>query len=206
MRWQTVVAALGLGMMGGAGWMFWDLHRSQADGMTPHFEVSSGDIPLMVQHDRGALRLRWSPKAEGIRDAQHGSLTISDGTHRSKLELDGPELRAGMASYWPEGSRVGFRLETDSGASGSIEAPAGLAPKAVQKEAEPVKKPVEPKATSTAKSPPPLARKLPRPSVNTNRAPIDDGLEWTEQPRRDSRWSRLKRKIRFWRKPEADDR
>ena len=165
----------------------------------PHTEPPTGNIRLIVQHDQGALRLRWSPKAPAIRDAERGTLTITDGAHQSKLELDGRELRAGLASYWPEGSQVSFRLETNSGASGAIDAP-GIA--------EPAKPQAEAKteAVTAVTKAPAAPRRRPKTTASSYREPIDDGLEWTEKPRRDSRWSKLKQKIPFWRKPAADDR
>jgi hypothetical protein len=152
----------------------------------------------MVEQDPGVLRLRWSARIAAIRDASHGTLTILDGSHQSRLNLDGRELRAGLASYWPDGSRVGFRLETDSGASGYIEAPVV--------DAKPAKAAPEPKA-EPSRSPAP-ARRRPKAAAGASRGkPIDDGLEWTEHhPRRASRLTRLKQRMAFWRKSDTEPR
>jgi hypothetical protein len=203
MRWRMVVAALGLGMIAGAAWMVWDQrlesHPFWRAAATP---PSAENIPLMVQHGRGVLRLRWSTTGRGIRDAAHGTLTITDGAHQSRLELDARELGTGLASYWPDGSHVGFRLETDSGASGYIEAPVEDRP---EKPVVGTKPDAEPEAEPDQTAAPPKRR--PKPAAATSHAkPIDDGLEWTEQPpRRDSRWVRLRRRIAFWR-PAGSDR
>jgi hypothetical protein len=200
MRWATVIAALALGVIGGVGWVLWERPPAGdrfvgSAGSVP----ADGAIPLMVQQDQGAMRLRWSPNGTGVRDAAHGTLTITDGIHQSRLDLDDKELRAGLASYWPDGSRVGFRLETDSGASGYIEAPV---------EGRPAKPHVQPKSEAVAKPEPPKAapaHRKPKPSASVNRAkPLDDGLEWTERPaRHESHWARLRHKVAFWRKPHA---
>jgi hypothetical protein len=159
---------------------------------------AEGTIPLIVQQDQGVMRLRWSSHVAAIRDAARGTLTIIDGAHRSRFDLDGRELRAGFASYWPDGSRVGFRLETDSGASGYIEAPVV--------DAKPAKASAEPEA-EPSRSPAP-ARRRPKPAASPSRGkPIDDGLEWTEHaPRRASRLTRLKQRMALWRKPVTEPR
>lgn len=133
---------------------------------------TAGEIPLMVQQDRGALRLRWSPKVAGIRDAARGTLTITDGSHQSRLDLDSRELRGGLASYWPDGERVGFHLETDTGGNGFIEAPVEDRPaKAVSRPAE----------EAPAESPKPAKRHA---QAARSASRIDDGLEWTQTSRR----------------------
>jgi hypothetical protein len=199
MGWRSVIAALALGAIGGMGWVIWQRPPQARPSMgTSGSAPAEGNIPLMVQQDRGAMRLRWSPDGPGVREATHGTLTITDGVHQSRLDLDGRELRAGLASYWPDGSRVGFRLETDSGASGYIEAPV---------EGKPAKPSAERKAPAAAKveppkSAPPAARHKPKPSASIHHGkPLDDGLEWTEQPpHHESHWARLRHKISFWRK------
>jgi hypothetical protein len=202
MRWGRAVAALGLGMVSGAGWMLW-IQREEIRTfvaqtvVAPRPHLPDGNIPLMVQQERGVMRLRWSSRVAAIRDAAHGTLTIVDGAHRSRLDLDGRELRAGLASYWPDGSRVGFRLETDSGASGYIEAPVV--------DANPAKAAAEPKVERPPRPAP--ARRRPKPSAGASRGkPIDDGLEWTEHPRKASRLARLKQKMAFWRRPDTEPR
>jgi len=186
MRWQTVVAALALGMLGGAGWVMWDERQeTHAAAVATPAPPPNGSIRLAVHQDAGALRLRWSPKAAGVRDADHGTLTVTDGDHVSKLELDGKQLQSGLVSWWPQGSRVGFRLQTDSGASGSIETANLSIPEKPKVE---VAKAVD----AAPKRKPPAASRRPR--------TIDDGLEWTQRPPRDSKWSRLKHKLPFWHK------
>jgi hypothetical protein len=173
MRWGTAVAAIGLGTVFGSGWMIWEQRRENTEAAA-RTARSAETIPLMVQQDQGAMRLRWSAKVAGVRDASHGTLTITDGSHQSRLELDGRELRGGLASFWPDGPRVAFRLETDSGASGSIEAPLNTEPPPVP----------EAKATETDISPAP-ERHRPKPAaVSSHAKPIDDGLEWTRRPAR----------------------
>jgi hypothetical protein len=174
MSWRTAVAAIGLGTVFGSAWMLWDQRQAgHLDTAAFGGHTFSETIPLMVQQDRGAMRLRWSPKVPAIRDAARGTLTITDGAHQSTLQLDGRELRAGLASYWPDGSHVAFRLETDSGASGFIEAPAdGTQEKTV------AEKPSDEEAPKSAAP----ARRRPKPAAHRKHArPIHDGLEWTEQ-------------------------
>jgi hypothetical protein len=199
MRWRTVLVALGLGMVVGAGFMAWEQRQQIRTWVGATAPQPSGEtIPLIVEHDRGVLRLRWSPNGAGIRNAGHGTLTITDGKHQSRLELDARELGTGLASYWPDWSRVGFRLETDSGASGFIEAPV---------EDKPSKPAAEVQAAEGAKAEPDRmeapARRQPKPAAGIPRVkPIDDGLEWTQQPpQKGSRWTRFKRKVAFWRQP-----
>ena len=194
-----VVVALGLGMVGGAGFMAWQQRqqiRTWVGATAVH--PSGATIPLIVEHNRGVLRLRWSPNGDGIRNAGHGTLTITEGKHRSRLELDARELGTGLASYWPEGSRVGFRLETDSGASGFIEAPVEDKPAQPAAEAQAA---AEAPAESDRIAAP--TRRRPKPAAGIPRVkPIDDGLEWTQQsPRKDSRRIRFKRRVAFWRQP-----
>lgn len=188
MRWQSLIAALGLGMLGGAGWVWWDGHGRQAAPVSAAApDHRAGDIPLTVQHEGRMLKLQWNPATAEIRNAAHGTLTITDGEHHSTLNLDGPELRAGLASYWPEGSRVGFRLDTAEGASGSVEVPAEPRAAAVDAKAEEPEKPAAPRAIS------PRRRSGGQPSDRAgdrgepvSGESLNDGLEWTTQPPRPS--------------------
>jgi len=77
-----------------------------------------------VQHDGTALRLHWNPDSEAVRQAGRGALLIADGPRQSRLDLTPADLRAGVASYWPESPRVDFKLELDGAPAGEVEAPA----------------------------------------------------------------------------------
>jgi hypothetical protein len=127
MRARWAIVAAGLGIAASAGWMA--VHQRSHPGppavQPPHRDDRVG---LMVRHAGPALYLYWNPRQAQIAAAQHGILTITDGTHRSRLDLDPGELRAGLASYWPESTHVNFRLETDSGASGSVDVPVEAPP------------------------------------------------------------------------------
>jgi hypothetical protein len=181
MRWQTVVVAIGLGMVGGAGWLAWESRQAAPpaamEAVPPPDPLN---IPLLVVHDGRALRLRWNPHTEAFRNAGHGSLIIVEGDHRSTLPLDARELQGGLASYWPQASHVRFRLETDTGGTGSLDVPVNLAPG-----------PAPRREAAAPPHRPPVARPH-----------LDDGLEWTRRPPppvhiRPSRWVRLKRKLRL---------
>ncbi len=204
MRWWWGVAAIGVGVLAGAGWQYWQTHQTAG---TPGMQRHAGEeeITLSVVHDGAALRVEWDPEGAGIRDAADGTLTITDGTHVSKLPLDPPELRAGAATYWPESHHVEFRLETDGGAVGEIEAPAE--PRAAQAKALPKKPASKPKAkdhTKDARSKPParqhahFAKSAPHSSSDDRELP--DGLEWTTHPapvKPEGKWGKLLDKLRL---------
>ena len=78
----------------------------------------------MVRHDGSELELRWNTLVANVENAGGATLTITDGKHHSKLHLDPAELRSGTAYYWPQADHVGFKLETDDGAWGSLRVPA----------------------------------------------------------------------------------
>lgn len=86
--------------------------------------VSSGHPGLHVQHDGAALKLHWNTGSADVRAAKAGAIVISDGGRTSRLELTPRDLRAGVASYWPDSREVGFRLELDGAAAGSVRASA----------------------------------------------------------------------------------
>jgi hypothetical protein len=82
--------------------------------------VASARTSLQIRHDGAALRLQWNPDSADVRAARRGAVVIQDGGRESRLELDGGELRAGMASYWPESREVAFRLELDGAQAGAV--------------------------------------------------------------------------------------
>ena len=95
--------------------------RGRAPAPTPAVQAaSSAQTSLHVQHDGPALKLHWNPNSPDVRRAQRGTVVIQDGGRESRLELDGGELRSGVASYWPESREVGFRLELDGEQAGSV--------------------------------------------------------------------------------------
>jgi hypothetical protein len=151
-------------------------------------------VALAVQWDGRALILRWDPAAPAIRAAREGTLTITEGAHRSRLPLNGPELRSGLARYWPETPLVGFRLETDRGASGSLRA---TVPEASA--ARPV---------SRTEAPPPVAMAPPKARRAAHKAAAaDTAVSSPPPPRpRPSRWRRLVGRIPWWRKSFAGER
>jgi hypothetical protein len=100
------------------------LHRRAPAPVQRVQAVSQPAIGLYVQHDGPALRLRWNPDTAAIRDAHSGVLVIADGARQSRLELKQPDLRTGVASYWPESREVIFRLALDGAAAGEIRASA----------------------------------------------------------------------------------
>jgi hypothetical protein len=64
------------------------------------------------------MRLHWNAESPDVRAAQRGALLINDGKRESRLELTPRDLRAGVASYWPESKEVSFHLELDGGQAG----------------------------------------------------------------------------------------
>jgi hypothetical protein len=122
MHWRRVVMALLVGGLAAAWWFLLRWHQqNKTRGVQQQGE---GQIPLIVRHNGPELELRWNTEAPEIRNASDGKLTIRDGTHESRLNLDEAELRSGAAYYWPEGNRVGFKLEVAEGVWGSLETPA----------------------------------------------------------------------------------
>ena len=113
---QWVLGATGL-LMGIAAASIAFRDRSPAPPPRPH---STAATALYVQHEGGALRLHWDPAVR----ANTGVILIQDGSRESRLDLNANELRAGVASYWPESKEVTFRLQLDGGDAGSIRATA----------------------------------------------------------------------------------
>ncbi len=122
MRWRWVVVALILGGLA-AGWWFL-LQWHQENKLHEVQQQGQGEIPLMVRHDGPELELRWNTQVSDVQNANDATLTITDGKHKSRLDLDQAELRSGAAYYWPQGDHVDFKLETDDGAWGRLEVPA----------------------------------------------------------------------------------
>jgi hypothetical protein len=117
---QWVLAAAGLLMVIAAVIL---VLRERAPAPTAQAAPSTR-TSLYVQRDGGAMRLHWNPASPDVRAAQRGAIVINDGPRESRLELTPQELRAGMASYWPESKEVAFRFELDGGQAGSVRAPA----------------------------------------------------------------------------------
>jgi hypothetical protein len=126
---QWIMAVTGVVLIALAGWML--LHRrAPRASVQPVRAANPSAVGLYVQHDGPALRLRWNPDTAAIRDAQGGVLSIVDGARQSRLELQPQDLRAGVASYWPESRDVTFRLTLDGDAAGEIRASADAPPEA----------------------------------------------------------------------------
>ena len=116
------MAALMVGGLAAGGWFL--LQRRQENKLREVPQQGIGQIPLMVRHDGSELELRWNTLVANVENAGGATLTITDGKHHSKLHLDPAELRSGTAYYWPQADHVGFKLETDDGAWGSLRVPA----------------------------------------------------------------------------------
>lgn len=84
----------------------------------------TGHTSLQVQQDGAGLKLHWNAQSADVRAAKAGAIVISDGGRESRLELTPRDLRAGVASYWPDSREVGFRLELDGAPAGSVRAAA----------------------------------------------------------------------------------
>jgi hypothetical protein len=192
MRLWHGIAAIGVGALAGAAWQYWLAPRPPIQWPPAHHPRDKGEIALVVVHEGPALRLEWNPEGERIRDAAEGTLTITDAGHVSRLHLDPPELSAGQATYWPEGRHVEFRMETDSGAFGQVDAPAEPRP-AEKRETRPIR-PAQAKPASHSHA---HAVKPVHHSASADRA-LADGLEWTADPpppKHESKWSKLKRRL-----------
>jgi hypothetical protein len=148
--------------------------------------VLSGRTSLHVQHEGQALKLHWNAGSPDVRGAQRGAVVIQDGGRESRLELSGRELRAGVASYWPESRDVGFRLELDGAQAGAVRTTAQ----------------VQERKPSPFSSPqPPRKRGVPIKKVQATPAPVYE----VEEPKRGPS---VIRKIpllrRLWGKRERD--
>jgi hypothetical protein len=119
---QWVLAAAGLAMIGGAGWL---VFRERAPVPTEE-RAPSGRTAIYVEREGAAMRLHWNPESPDVRAAERGAILISDGKRESRLELTPRDLRAGVASYWPESKDVSFHLELDGGEAGYVRAAAPL--------------------------------------------------------------------------------
>jgi TonB family protein len=89
-------------------------HRlTTSAAVTPHPAVpqQTDRIDLTVGHNGEALAVRWPVSTT----ADHGLLTITDGNHKTRMELDGDDIRSGLLTYWPDSQTVTFRLELISG-------------------------------------------------------------------------------------------
>ncbi len=107
-------------MIAAAAWMV--LHERAPVPTTQ--AAPSGRTALYVQREGAAMQLHWNPDSPDVRTAQRGAILISDGKRESRLELTPRDLRAGVASYWPESKEVSFHLELDGGQAGFVRAAA----------------------------------------------------------------------------------
>ena len=85
---------------------------------------SHDGLGLNVRQEGKALRVLWDASAESILNATHGELHITDGNHKTKLNLNRALLQAGKLNYWPESSHLAFQLDVFNGErklSGSLE-------------------------------------------------------------------------------------
>lgn len=109
---RAVAGVIGVAfLLTGAAW----LHTPKE----PTAPVSKGNAPFAptVQRDGRALRVSWDRNSEAIRQSNHATLHIADGSRNSQLELNAAETRVGRLVYWPETDGATFRLEVSGGAS-----------------------------------------------------------------------------------------
>ena len=93
------------------------------DGVT-HQSV----LGLVVSSSGGALRLAWDRDTPVVQAARDAALSITDGNHQSRLELDRQQLRTGSVTYWPENNDVNFRLEVKGPAGYAVESVRAIRP------------------------------------------------------------------------------
>ncbi len=68
-------------------------------------------VSLNVERQGNTLRLSWDPTAPAVARANDGTLWISDGGVRKKLELRPDTLKSGSYVYTPQSPDVNFRLD-----------------------------------------------------------------------------------------------
>jgi outer membrane biosynthesis protein TonB len=73
--------------------------------------VAELPVNLSVARNGEGLRLTWEQKSRPIQLATMGILTIFDGAHNIRLNLDALELKSGAVFYLPETQNISFRLE-----------------------------------------------------------------------------------------------
>lgn len=116
---QWTLGAAGVAMMTAALWIV--LRGDGAPAPAPQ-AAAPPSTPLRVERQGAMMRLQWNPASPDVRAARSGAIVIHDGKRESRMDLTSAELRAGMASYWPESKDVSFHLELDGGQAGFVRA------------------------------------------------------------------------------------
>lgn len=169
---QWVLAGAGLLMVTAAVVL---VLRERAPAPTAQEAAPSPRTSLYLQRDGAAWQLHWNPNSPDVRSAKRGAIVIRDGKRESRLELNPRDLRAGVASYWPESQEVAFDVELDGAPAGSVRAPA------------PVVEERRPSPFASAESP----RKKGYPIRRVQAEPAPE----VERAKRESGWSRAIGKI-----------
>jgi len=185
---QWILAGSGLVMIGVAVWLtVGRVSPAPAAAPPPH---NAAPVALFVQHDGAALRLHWNPDSDAVRQAGRGALAIGDGPRQSRLDLTPADLRAGVASYWPESPNVDFKLELDGATAGELQAPA------LEVREEPRPSPFQ--AAPKPKRPVAVAEDLPKPHTirEADRAAVvEQSQDEEESTHKPSKWKRMTGKI-----------
>jgi hypothetical protein len=134
-------------------------------------EIAAADFApsLSIEPNGSYLQVNWKRNAAAVLKAERGILSITEGTYRQDLNLDGPQLRTGAVVYAPKGNDVNFRLDLLEGRTTVTESLRFVsAPKAKEPEHVAV---TPPPPQEVKKQEPVEAKARPR-----RRAFFDDGL------------------------------
>ncbi len=175
-RWLVAGTALVAGLALAALLQLHSPNASRIRTASPP-EPPVAPVSLSVERDGRALHLFWNRDSHAVRNATRATLSIQDGSHNSRLDLEPKELRVGTVSYWPETQDVQFRLDVfspDGDSAGAIRVlGGGGAPSspALIEAAAPLaeKPPAAPVAPPKASTPPPAKGKRSHPIVMASR-------------------------------------
>lgn len=171
------------------------------------------NIGLHAGAEGEGLRVQWDRRSRLVRNADHATLYIQDGSVQSRLDLTGRQLDGSSVRYWPESERVTFRLEVHRGSQSSSESAtlglpgarsrrrqAGVARAIVEARPSPFER-EEPEVVVT--------QTLPAPVLAPVAAPPEPAVTAAAESAKESRLTRMISKIpllrRLQKRPQSDE-
>jgi len=104
---------------------FWYMQPQRGAASVPlqdsqtHPSESADTLNLKVVHEGRLIEIAWNSHSPAATAADHGTVTIHDGSLTTQVQLDKTQIRTGRVYYGPPNGDIGIRLDVsaDSGKS-----------------------------------------------------------------------------------------
>jgi hypothetical protein len=107
-------------------------------------------LALTAERTGSGLKVTWNRSNPVVRDAQGGTLWITDGGTTKRLDLDAGQVSSGSIVYWPTSQDLNFKLQVFAPGRSAMETVRAVGPPALHGEEEASAKNTPPPPPATA--------------------------------------------------------